>query len=188
MCFYFYFSIFCGRIAPLGALGNMDLILALEVKRKNEATFIPLIIYHAKYKCEHFYSSIILYHGEQWRCNRSGCVVCVREKRIHLNSIIFDRLHLCYPTHIQFSTHRTNSTSFLFFFSNKTFNHLNRYFLFHSCGPIPGGSQRTLWGVGNHAAISVVGLGDAKSDWDDLEKIDGVKENVRIAAAGKHFH
>lgn len=53
-----------------------------------------------------------------------------------------------------------------------------------SGGPVSGGSQRTFWGVGNHEAVSVVGLGDGKNDWDSLEKIDGEKENVRIAAAG----
>lgn len=62
------------------------------------------------------------------------------------------------------------------------------HFFFGSGGPVSGGSQRTIWGVGNHAVVSVVGLGDGKSDWDELEKIDGVKENIRIAAAGKYFH
>lgn len=55
----------------------------------------------------------------------------------------------------------------------------------YSGGPISCGSQRTFWGIGNHAAVAVVGLGDAKKDWDDLEKIDGVKENIRIAVAGE---
>lgn len=55
-----------------------------------------------------------------------------------------------------------------------------------SGGPIGSGSQRLFWGVGNHAAISVAGLGNGKEDWDSLEMIDGVKENVRIAAAGMH--
>lgn len=58
-------------------------------------------------------------------------------------------------------------------------------FVFCSGGPISGGSQRTFWGVGDHEAVSVVGLGDGKNDWDALEKLDGEKENVRIAAAGK---
>lgn len=53
-----------------------------------------------------------------------------------------------------------------------------------SGGPISGGSQRTFWGLGEHEAVSVVGLGDAKNDWDALEKIDGEKENIRIAASG----
>lgn len=57
---------------------------------------------------------------------------------------------------------------------------------FCSGGPVSGGSQRTFWGIGNHAAVTVVGLGDAKNDWDELEKIDGVKENIRIAVGGKH--
>lgn len=57
-------------------------------------------------------------------------------------------------------------------------------FFHYSGGPISGGSERTFWGIGNHAAVSVVGLGDAKKDWDELEKIDGAKENVRIAVAG----
>lgn len=70
---------------------------------------------------------------------------------------------------------------------------LNQYKCFHFCffsificsgGPVSGGSQRTFWGLGNHEAVSVVGLGDGKNDWDALEKIDGEKENVRIAAAG----
>lgn len=55
---------------------------------------------------------------------------------------------------------------------------------FFSGGPISGGSQRTFWGLGEHEAVTVVGLGDAKNDWDALEKIDGEKENIRIAASG----
>lgn len=54
-----------------------------------------------------------------------------------------------------------------------------------SGGPIGSGSQRTFWGVGEYTAVSVTGLGNAKEDWDSLEEIDGEKENVRIAAAGK---
>ncbi|XP_055317163.1 cytosol aminopeptidase-like isoform X2 [Sitodiplosis mosellana] len=49
-------------------------------------------------------------------------------------------------------------------------------------GPISNGSQRTFWGLGGYTAVSVVGLGDGAKDWDALEKIDGEKENVRIAA------
>lgn len=59
-------------------------------------------------------------------------------------------------------------------------------FRFHSSGgPISAGSQRLFWGVGEHDAVSVAGLGNGKTDWDLLERIDGEKENVRIAAAGK---
>lgn len=77
---------------------------------------------------------------------------------------------------------------FLLFLFQTFYTILIYYFCFiYSGGPISVGSQRTFWGIGNHAAVSVVGLGDAKSDWDELEKIDGVKENVRIAVAGKHF-
>lgn len=59
----------------------------------------------------------------------------------------------------------------------------------YSGGPIGSGSQRVFWGIGDHAAISVAGLGKGKEDWDSLEVIDGEKENVRIAAAGiYHTH
>lgn len=54
-----------------------------------------------------------------------------------------------------------------------------------SGGPIGSGSQRTFWGIGEYTAVSVAGLGNGEEDWDSLEEIDGVKENVRIAAAGK---
>lgn len=82
---------------------------------------------------------------------------------------IFDRLHLEAPFGI---FHLTKLNAFFIRF-------------FCSGGPISGGSQRTFWGLGKHEAVSVVGLGDGKKDWDALEKINGEKENVRIAAAGK---
>lgn len=52
-----------------------------------------------------------------------------------------------------------------------------------SGGPISSGSYRILWGLGNYDAVAVTGLG-SPSDWDELECINGKKENVRIAAAG----
>lgn len=58
-------------------------------------------------------------------------------------------------------------------------------FRINSGGPISAGSQRIFWGVGKHDAVSVAGLGNGKKDWDALENIDGERENVRIAAAGK---
>lgn len=51
-----------------------------------------------------------------------------------------------------------------------------------SAGPIRGGSTRIFWGLGSYPAVAVAGLGDA-SVWSELEEINGVKENVRIAAA-----
>ncbi|XP_037048700.1 cytosol aminopeptidase-like isoform X2 [Bradysia coprophila] len=49
-------------------------------------------------------------------------------------------------------------------------------------GPIKGGSSRVFWGIGPFPAVAVAGLGDAAS-WSELDEINGVKENVRIAAA-----
>lgn len=57
-------------------------------------------------------------------------------------------------------------------------------FLLLSAGPISSGSSRILWGLGKYDAVAVAGLGKP-SDWDDLDCINGKKENVRIAAAGK---
>lgn len=59
------------------------------------------------------------------------------------------------------------------------------YSLNRSGGPIGVGSQRTFWALGDYKAVSVAGLGNGKDDWDSLEVIDGEKENIRIAAAGK---
>ncbi|XP_055636608.1 cytosol aminopeptidase-like isoform X2 [Toxorhynchites rutilus septentrionalis] len=50
------------------------------------------------------------------------------------------------------------------------------------CGPISSGSARIYWDLGKYPAVAVAGLGDA-SKWDELDEINGVKENVRIAAA-----
>lgn len=50
-------------------------------------------------------------------------------------------------------------------------------------GPIKGGSSRLFWGIGQFPAVAVAGLGDASS-WSELDEINGVKENIRIAAAG----
>jgi len=83
-----------------------------------------------------------------------------------------------------YSDEKTKSTKFTKFaesYNEKTNGQLLK--LIEIGGPIPGGSQRTFWGVGDHQAVSVVGLGDGKNDWEPLEKIDGEKENVRIAAA-----
>lgn len=52
-----------------------------------------------------------------------------------------------------------------------------------SGGPISSGSHRILWGIGKHDAVAVAGLG-CSSDWDELDNINGKKENIRIAAAG----
>lgn len=56
-----------------------------------------------------------------------------------------------------------------------------------SAGPIASGSSRILWGLGKHDAVAVAGLGKS-SDWDELENINGKRENVRIAAAGKFYN
>lgn len=58
---------------------------------------------------------------------------------------------------------------------------MNSYF--YSGGPIKGGSSRIFWGIGPFPAVAVAGLGDASS-WSELDEINGVKENVRVAAAG----
>lgn len=50
-------------------------------------------------------------------------------------------------------------------------------------GPIKCGETRTLWNVGTCSAVSVVGLGDPKTDWHETDEINGVRENVRIATA-----
>lgn len=54
-----------------------------------------------------------------------------------------------------------------------------------SGGPIPAGSNRILWGCGgDYEAVAVAGLGSFDhSEWDELERINAAKENVRIAAA-----
>lgn len=52
-----------------------------------------------------------------------------------------------------------------------------------SAGPIKSGSARIFWGLGAVPAVAVAGLGDAAAAWGELEEINGVKENVRIAAA-----
>lgn len=57
------------------------------------------------------------------------------------------------------------------------------FFSVFSGGPIKGGSSRIFWGIGQYPAVAVAGLGDASS-WSELDEINGVKENVRIAAAG----
>lgn len=95
---------------------------------------------------------------------------------------IFDRLHLEAQIHKMCPFNSTALTFEVFHLTK-----LNAFFIrfFCSGGPISGGSQRTFWGLGKHEAVSVVGLGDGKKDWDALEKINGEKENVRIAAAGK---
>lgn len=51
-----------------------------------------------------------------------------------------------------------------------------------SCGPISSGNARIYWDLGKYPAIAVAGLGDA-SKWEETDEIDGLKENVRIAAA-----
>lgn len=57
--------------------------------------------------------------------------------------------------------------------------------MFHtSAGPIKSGSSRIFWGLGPYPAVAVAGLGDATATgWCDLEEINGIRENVRIAAA-----
>uniref|UniRef100_A0A1I8JVR5 Cytosol aminopeptidase n=1 Tax=Anopheles quadriannulatus TaxID=34691 RepID=A0A1I8JVR5_ANOQN len=50
------------------------------------------------------------------------------------------------------------------------------------CGPVKAGQTRIFWELGKFPAVAVAGLGDA-SKWDELDEIDGAKENVRIAAA-----
>lgn len=52
-----------------------------------------------------------------------------------------------------------------------------------SCGPISSGSSRVFYNIGKHDVIAVAGLGNSV-DWDELENVNGRKENVRIAAAG----
>lgn len=39
-----------------------------------------------------------------------------------------------------------------------------------------------MWSLGNYAAVAVTGLGNSSS-WDELDEINGDKENARIAAA-----
>lgn len=57
---------------------------------------------------------------------------------------------------------------------------------FFSGGPIGNGSHRIFWDVsGKHEAIAVAGLGNGSTDWEALENIDGVRENIRIAVGGK---
>ncbi|XP_062561028.1 cytosol aminopeptidase-like isoform X2 [Armigeres subalbatus] len=50
------------------------------------------------------------------------------------------------------------------------------------CGPIKCGQTRIYWDLGKYPAVAVAGLGDA-SKWDELDEINGAKENVRIAAS-----
>uniref|UniRef100_A0AAG5CSU4 Cytosol aminopeptidase n=1 Tax=Anopheles atroparvus TaxID=41427 RepID=A0AAG5CSU4_ANOAO len=50
------------------------------------------------------------------------------------------------------------------------------------CGPVKAGQTRIFWDLGKYPAVAVAGLGDA-SKWDELDEIDGAKENVRVAAA-----
>ncbi|XP_058821444.1 cytosol aminopeptidase-like isoform X2 [Topomyia yanbarensis] len=50
------------------------------------------------------------------------------------------------------------------------------------CGPIKCGQARIYWDLGKYPAVAVAGLGDA-SKWDELDEINGAKENVRIAAS-----
>ncbi|XP_055547539.1 cytosol aminopeptidase-like isoform X2 [Wyeomyia smithii] len=50
------------------------------------------------------------------------------------------------------------------------------------CGPIKGGQARIYWNLGKYPAVAVAGLGDA-SKWDELDEINGAKENIRIAAS-----
>lgn len=57
--------------------------------------------------------------------------------------------------------------------------------IFFRAGPIKCGSSRIFWGVGSFPAVAVAGLGDATS-WSELDEINGIKENVRIAAAGNN--
>lgn len=52
-----------------------------------------------------------------------------------------------------------------------------------SCGPISCGSSRVFYNLGKHDVVAVSGLGN-EADWDELENVNGKKENVRIAAAG----
>uniref|UniRef100_A0A182IJ40 Cytosol aminopeptidase n=1 Tax=Anopheles atroparvus TaxID=41427 RepID=A0A182IJ40_ANOAO len=52
----------------------------------------------------------------------------------------------------------------------------------NSCGPVKAGQTRIFWDLGKYPAVAVAGLGDA-SKWDELDEIDGAKENVRVAAA-----
>lgn len=54
--------------------------------------------------------------------------------------------------------------------------------IFFSCGPIKCGQARLYWDLGKYPAVAVAGLGDA-SKWDELDEINGAKENVRIAAS-----
>lgn len=51
-----------------------------------------------------------------------------------------------------------------------------------SCGPIKGGQARIYWDLGKYPAVAVAGLGDP-SKWDELDEINGTKENIRIAAS-----
>ena len=62
-----------------------------------------------------------------------------------------------------------------------------KFFVFFitRAGPIKSGSSRIFWGLGNYPAVAVAGLGDPTGAWNELEEINGAKENVRIAAAGK---
>lgn len=53
-----------------------------------------------------------------------------------------------------------------------------------SGGPIAAGSSRIFWSLGKYDAVAVAGLGKS-SDWHELDNINGKKENVRVAAAGK---
>lgn len=55
---------------------------------------------------------------------------------------------------------------------------------FISAGPIGAGSSRIFWGLGPYPAVAVAGLGDS-SVFTELEEINGVKENVRNAAASR---
>lgn len=118
---------------------------------------------------------------------QSAKMCCIQINLTELPLYIFyDRLHYESTESIFSPALQILFVSFIFLEMTHSIIYFFIYF-FYSGGPISGGSQRTFWGVGNHAAVSVVGLGDAKSDWDELEKIDGVKENIRIAVAGKHF-
>lgn len=59
---------------------------------------------------------------------------------------------------------------------------INFYLCHFSGGPIKSGTARLFWDLGDYPAVAVADLGDATS-WNEMEEINGAKENVRIAAA-----
>lgn len=58
--------------------------------------------------------------------------------------------------------------------------------IIYRAGPIKSGSSRLFWGLGPYPAVAVAGLGDSNDEWDVNDEINGIKENVRIAAAGNY--